>query len=146
MELNDLKMKRIAAWAINHLLSHYELGSMAEKFNGDDDNWAVDVPISATATRSGRLIAKVEFEGPQLTIYIPDAYQIIRGGHIRDFRPEDHGIQIKTVELFTGGTEDDIVAELAFDEDLIPALDGPRRMVPKSPVNRKFRIKGQLKR
>jgi hypothetical protein len=143
----SLRMTRIAAWAINHLLNHYQLGNLAEKFNGDDDSWSVDVPISVSATRHERMVAKVEFEMGDLTIYIPDIYQVIRSGHIKDFDPRDYGIVVKTIENFTtGDVEDDITAQLTVDEAMIPLLDGPRRMVPKSQHRRKFQVIGALSR
>jgi len=137
--MKPLEMTRISAWAINHLLNHYEIGSMAIKFNGDDDNWHVG-HNSTMALVSGRMAAKIEFDGKAASIYIPDIHQVIRPEHIKDFRPEEHGIEHKWIEDFKGDVEDDIMAELDIDRDLIPGIDGPRRMVPKSPIRRKINI------
>ena len=137
-------MSRIAAWGVHQLLRQYELGSMAEKFNGDDDRWAVDVPKSATALIDDKMAAKVEFSEEYIAIFIPDIYQCIRSGHISEFDPMLYGIQVKNIPDFKGDTPDDIVAEIDIDPDMITGLNSPRRHVPKSPRRRKIRVKGSL--
>ncbi len=141
-------MTRVAAWALNKLLAHpeYELGSMAVRFNGDDGQWDVDVPVKVTALLYGRMVAVVEFDGNDVSIFIPNADDIIRRGHLRDFVAHEHNIIYNTIEDFKGDTEDDMVADITVDPDMVTGLDGPRRMVPKSTITRQFKIKGQLNR
>lgn len=144
MELEALQMKRVAAYAINYLIKHYKLGNAAEKFNGDDERWIVDVPVTAKALIRDRLVAVVEFGDTWVRVFIPKAVDILRRAHVRETDLRAHGITEKTMEDVLGNVEDDIVAKLNIDLREIPGLDSPRRKIPTTTMRRKFKIKGTL--
>jgi hypothetical protein len=86
--------RRTAAAVLNAFCMHtLGMGTMAEKFHGDDDDdWAVKDISEIKALKHGELVATVVL-GKQATLSIPDPRRLANLQHRGDFNPAEYGFK-----------------------------------------------------
>ena len=137
--------RRKAAAALNTLVTTIQLGSMAERFDGDaDKDWSVYNETHVIALKNGQRVADIIFN-PDNTVQVEveDAYMLIRSSHIRDFQPHVYGIDICNQFDFLG---DKIRPDLCaiFDQPEVLGLYLPKQPMEVSTMRRRVKVIGAL--
>jgi hypothetical protein len=137
--------RRRAAHGLNQLVSHLELGTLGRRFYSDEpDQWSVVTVNQVIALKNGRKVAEVYMGRERATITVDDAYLLIRTQHLKEFDPQQYGIQVCTAHDFLGEKiRPDLEATVDVSE--VPGLDLPERPLPKSPRRRKIQVTGSMK-
>lgn len=151
---SPLVIRRICAYALNLIWRELGINQQAHKFIGDDDShWILASPEDVRVIRGSDLVARIALEYDSETglpntarVTVQDIYSIVRDGHLDDFEPENHGIQVDTRYYYDGEKYNDLDVSITL-EDLdssIPGLYGRKRFIPRSVLARKPRLTGSL--
>jgi hypothetical protein len=137
--VNDyLQDRRKAAYALNTLCREIGLGTMAERFDPEDPReWAPHGNGEFHALKNGSSVAHVQVLDETAIIAIENCYRLIRGKHITEFDPTEHGFYPQKMDWKRD--PEPYVIHISLPED-IPGLNAPNNPVPRSPVKTKPRV------
>ena len=143
--MSALITRRKAAAALNKLATTIQLGSMAERFDGDADaDWSIHDEHHVIALKHGQRVADITWNPDDtVQVEVDDAYLLIRSNHIRDFNPAQYGISVCTQYDFLGEKiRPDLCA--IFDQPEVLGLNLPKQPMEISTMRRKVKVISSL--
>ena len=141
-DYTSLQLRRIAAYAVKEVCQSYPttpLGNKAVALIGDNmEEWDV-AGSDITAKLDGRPIAHIHIIGDTALVCIPSWYDLIRGEHLADFDPKDHGLETDSgYNPATGEPFDDDEIEVRIDN--VPNLNAPEVSIPRTPRRQPIQV------
>lgn len=138
-----LVARRKAAAVLNSfVLDVLGMGTMAELFNGDnDDDWACVDASRVRAIRHGNLVATVEFEDDMARLEIPEARNLANRKHQFDFHPHEFGFGPQPMDWLQ--RREPYVIQVPVPES-IPGLYRPKQATPRDQATGKPEVRRML--
>jgi hypothetical protein len=136
----SLIARRKAAAAMNALVVELQLGSLAVRFDGDQDSeWSVHNSEHLIAIKDGQRVADIQLHDNEVTIEIEDAYLLIRHNHLKEFNPYEFGINICRELDFKGDkVRPDLCAN--FDQPPVLGLNLPKQPMERTIMSRNAKV------
>lgn len=135
--------RRKAAAVLNMLcIETLQMGTMAERFNGDaDDDWACIDESAVRAIRNQQLVALVELSGETARVEIPNARRLANRKHANDFNPAEVGFGPQALNWRQD--REPYVFTVPIPES-IPGLHAPQKPVPREMLAGKINVRRML--
>jgi hypothetical protein len=141
MSHDPLIMSRQCAVIIHQICDAIGLGSMAERFSGEDPNlWVIVDAIEVRLVSSRRLVATFYLEDTA-EVVIPDATNLIRSQHLSEFDPDEYDILPRPPPDVLGNQAPQLHIESIPIPDPATLLQGPRQYVPTTQHTRKLKTR-----